>query len=174
MAMAVGFMNGGSSSSWIQRGFLKNEKAKKMKVSCVASCNGLTDQYRTLRIQPGASEGEVKKAFRQLALQYHPDVCKGKNCGVQFNQINEAYDYHPDVCKGKNYGVQFNQINEAYDIVMSYLRGEEKNTVDEYESYDYNDSEEPMCDPDWDMWEEWMGWEGAGIRDYSSHINPYI
>ncbi|KAJ4949756.1 hypothetical protein NE237_026719 [Protea cynaroides] len=154
MAMAVGFMNGGSSSSWIQRGFLKNEKAKKMKVSCVASCNGLTDQYRTLRIQPGASEGEVKKAFRQLALLYHPDVCKGKNCGVQFNQINEAYD-----------------------TVMSYLRGEEKNTVDQYESYDYNESEEQMrgmCDPDWDMWEEWMGWEGAGIRDYSSHINPYI
>lgn len=29
-------------------------------------------------------------------------------------------------------------------------------------------------DPDWDMWEEWMGWEGAGIRDYTSHINPYI
>ena len=29
-------------------------------------------------------------------------------------------------------------------------------------------------DPDWDLWEEWMGWEGAGIRDYSSHINPYI
>ncbi|KAI3686303.1 hypothetical protein L1987_79977 [Smallanthus sonchifolius] len=31
-----------------------------------------------------------------------------------------------------------------------------------------------MDDPDWDLWEEWMGWEGAGIRDYSSHINPYI
>lgn len=31
-----------------------------------------------------------------------------------------------------------------------------------------------MCDSSWDMWEEWMGWEGAGIRDYSSHINPYI
>uniref|UniRef100_A0A1D1YLR7 Chaperone protein dnaJ 8, chloroplastic n=1 Tax=Anthurium amnicola TaxID=1678845 RepID=A0A1D1YLR7_9ARAE len=30
---------------------------------------GLTEQYRTLRIQPGASEKEVKKAFRQLALQ---------------------------------------------------------------------------------------------------------
>jgi hypothetical protein len=31
-----------------------------------------------------------------------------------------------------------------------------------------------MNDTDWDMWEEWMGWEGAGIRDYSSHVNPYI
>lgn len=29
-------------------------------------------------------------------------------------------------------------------------------------------------DLDWELWEEWMGWEGAGTRDYSSHINPYI
>ncbi|XP_042510311.1 chaperone protein dnaJ 8, chloroplastic-like isoform X2 [Macadamia integrifolia] len=164
MAMAVGLMSGGgvggsssASSAWaLQRGFLKNKKAKRMNyVSCVASSARLTDQYKTLRIQPGASEGEVKKAFRQLALQYHPDVCKGNNCGVQFNQINEAYD-----------------------VVMSYLRGEETNTIgDQYESSYYDDADEPMrgmCDPDWDMWEEWMGWEGAGIRDYSSHINPYI
>lgn len=25
-------------------------------------------------------------------LQYHPDVCRGSNCGVQFHEINEAYD----------------------------------------------------------------------------------
>ncbi|XP_043707755.1 chaperone protein dnaJ 8, chloroplastic-like [Telopea speciosissima] len=152
MAMAVGLVNG--RSSWTQRSFLKNRKGKKINFSCVASSSSLTDQYRKLRIEPGASEGEVKKAFRQLALQYHPDVCKGNNCSVQFHSINEAYD-----------------------IVMSYLRGEETNTDDQYESYDYNDTEKPMrgmCDPDWDMWEEWMGWEGAGIRDYSSHINPYI
>lgn len=34
-----------------------------------AAAGGLTDQYRTLRIQPGASEKEIKQAFRQLALQ---------------------------------------------------------------------------------------------------------
>lgn len=51
---------------------------------------------------------------------------------------------------------------------MTNLRGESNAT----EMYD-----EPMRgvdDPDWDLWEEWMGWEGAGIHDYSSHINPYI
>lgn len=60
--------------------------------------------------------------------------------------------------------------------VMSNLRGETKNAEMEiYEEYD--DDDEAMRgvnDPDYDMWEEWMGWEGAGIRDYSSHINPYI
>lgn len=66
-------------------------KAGKRK-AVVCSAAGLAAQYRTLRIEPGASEKEVKRAFRQLALQYHPDVCRGSNCGVQFHRINEAYD----------------------------------------------------------------------------------
>lgn len=58
--------------------------------------------------------------------------------------------------------------------VMSNLREESEEKKRE-EKYYYPD--EPFRgrnDPDWDLWEEWMGWEGAGIRDYSSHINPYI
>ncbi|KAK3427825.1 hypothetical protein EUGRSUZ_F03977 [Eucalyptus grandis] len=83
--------------------------------------------------------------------------------------------YHPDVCRGSNCKVQFHQINEAYDIVMSNLRGE-SNDPQMYESEDQGIDEpmRAMDDSDWDLWEEWMGWEGAGIRDYSSHINPYI
>lgn len=73
----------------------KNENKNKIRrrVMCVSSyrTSSLTEQYKTLRIQPGSSEMEVKKAFRQLALQYHPDVCNGKNSGVHFSRINEAY-----------------------------------------------------------------------------------
>lgn len=64
---------------------------------------------------------------------------------------------------------------QIMQLVMSNLR-EESTTTDLYEAYDQG-IDEPMRgmnDPDWDMWEEWMGWEGAGIRDYTSHINPYI
>ncbi|XVF86323.1 hypothetical protein PTKIN_Ptkin18bG0030200 [Pterospermum kingtungense] len=148
MASATGMISGnGSSSSWMQ--FKEKGKKKTVnrgRVSCSAS--SVMDPYKTLRIQPGASETEVKKAFRQLALQYHPDVCRGSNCGVQFQTINEAYD-----------------------IVMSKLRGESRES-EMFEAYDIND--EVMENPDWELWEEWMGWEGAGIRDYTSHINPYI
>lgn len=156
-AAAVGC--GSASGSWgqfrdnLSRKKLRNNNGKNgFKVCCVSSAAVNGDPYKTLRIQHGASESEVKKAFRQLALQYHPDVCRGSNCGVQFHQINEAYD-----------------------IVMSNLRGE--TSALEMETNEYYDEDEPMRgmdDQDWDMWEEWMGWEGAGIRDYSSHINPYI
>ncbi|KAI3986250.1 hypothetical protein MKX01_018746 [Papaver californicum] len=142
-AIAVGMING---RSMINQRKSFNTKKK----ICCSSSTSLTDQYKTLRIQPGATETDVRKAFRQLALQYHPDVCKGSNCGVQFHQINEAYD-----------------------TLMSYLRGE-TNEQQEYKYVDEDDEMRGMCDSDWDMWEEWMGWEGAGIRDYSSHVNPYI
>ncbi|XP_030477556.1 chaperone protein dnaJ 8, chloroplastic [Syzygium oleosum] len=157
MACAVGLM-GKTGSSWIQlknneRTTMKKRKACEngVKVSCSYS-SSVGDPYKTLRIHRGAAESEVKKAFRGLALQYHPDVCRGSNCNVQFHEIKEAYD-----------------------IVMSNLRGE-SNGPQMYESEDQGIDElmRGTDDPDWDLWEEWMGWEGAGIRDYSSHINPYI
>lgn len=63
-------------------------------------------------------------------------------------------------------------------VVMSNLRGELSNPeMQMYEQYDMAGDDEQIRgvnDQDWDLWEEWMGWEGVGIRDYSSHINPYI
>lgn len=59
-----------SSSSWLRQSRNMKKKrvaANRVRVSCSAS--SVMDPYKTLRIQPGASESEVKKAFRQLALQ---------------------------------------------------------------------------------------------------------
>ncbi|GMP34455.1 hypothetical protein CsSME_00007314 [Camellia sinensis var. sinensis] len=62
------------SSSWVNNLIKKKKKnsdTKRVRVCCVLS-NALAvtaDPYKTLRIQRGASESEVKKAFRQLALQ---------------------------------------------------------------------------------------------------------
>ncbi|KAE9621276.1 hypothetical protein Lal_00023584 [Lupinus albus] len=151
---ASGVVGGnGSSSSWMKFKGRKesNNKVNRVKIFCsYSSSSSVIDPYKTLSIKPDATESEVRKAFRQLALQYHPDVCRGNNCGVQFHQINEAYD-----------------------VVMANLRGE-SNEKEVYEDAGIDEPLRGMNDPDWDMWEEWMGWEGAGIRDYSSHINPYI
>ncbi|XP_040949578.1 chaperone protein dnaJ 8, chloroplastic isoform X2 [Gossypium hirsutum] len=126
MASAIGMIGGKGCSSWMQvkeKG--KKKMANRVRVYC-SSAPSVMDPYKTLRIQPGASESEVKKAFRQLALQ----------------------------------------------ILMSRLRGETK-AAEVYEE-EIDEPMRGMDDSDWDLWEEWMGWEGAGIRDYSSHINPYI
>ncbi len=48
------------------------------------------DFYKTLGVNKGASEQEIKRAFRKLALKYHPDRNKAKNAEAQFREIAEG------------------------------------------------------------------------------------
>ncbi len=51
----------------------------------------LPDCYHILGVQKGASQKEIKNAYRQLSLKYHPDRNKGDADGEKFKQITEAY-----------------------------------------------------------------------------------
>ncbi len=48
--------------------------------------------YSILELAPGASETEIKKAYRRLARKYHPDVSTMSDAEERFVQITEAYD----------------------------------------------------------------------------------
>ena len=51
------------------------------------------DPYAVLGLKPGASEEEVKRAYRQLAKKYHPDMNPGDPYAAKrMNEINAAYD----------------------------------------------------------------------------------
>lgn len=51
------------------------------------------DPYRILGLEPGASDEEVKRAYRQLAKKYHPDMNPGDEyASKMMNDINAAYD----------------------------------------------------------------------------------
>ena len=51
------------------------------------------DYYKVLGVPRTASQDDIKKAFRKLARQYHPDVAKDKKGGEEkFKEINEAYE----------------------------------------------------------------------------------
>ncbi|RRT36237.1 hypothetical protein B296_00044435 [Ensete ventricosum] len=103
-----------------------------VRCAAAAAAGSMADHYRMLRIHPGASEKEVKKAFRKLALQ------------IVMSSLRQAEEEQE----------QWQPQGWSEDVDGNPMSG--------------------MYDPSWDLWEEWMGWEGAGTRDYSSHINPYI
>ena len=59
--------------------------------------------YETLGIQKGASEVEIKKAYRKMARQYHPDINKEKEAEEKFKEINAAYEVLSDKEKKAQY-----------------------------------------------------------------------
>ncbi|QAT40772.1 molecular chaperone DnaJ [Clostridium sp. JN-9] len=62
------------------------------------------DYYEVLGLQKGASDDEIKKAFRKLALKYHPDKNRGnKEAEEKFKEINEAYQVLSDPQKKAQY-----------------------------------------------------------------------
>lgn len=61
------------------------------------------DYYEVLGVDKSASEDDIRKAFRQLAKKYHPDVSKEENAEEKFKEVQEAYATLSDSEKRKQY-----------------------------------------------------------------------
>src|SRR5688500_5070309 len=70
------------------------------------------DYYKILGVERGASEEDIKKAYRKLARKYHPDVSKEGNAKEKFQEVSEAYETLRDKEK-----------RAAYDSLGSFRPG---------------------------------------------------
>ena len=73
------------------------------------SANGSRDYFKVLGVDRGADADAIKRAFRKLARQYHPDVNPGdQSAEARFKEISEAYEVLSDPDKRRRYE-QFGQ-----------------------------------------------------------------
>jgi molecular chaperone DnaJ len=94
------------------------------------------DYYQTLEVDRNASEADIKKAYRRLALQYHPDRNPGdKRSEEKFKEVNEAYACLSDPQKRANYdsfgtaegmgaGFGFGDFSSSFGDVFGDIFGE--------------------------------------------------
>ena len=102
----------------------------------------MTDYYKALGVSKGATQDEIKKAYRKLAIKYHPDKNPDdKNAEAKFKEISEAYDVLSDPKKRQSYdtygsdvfqgggmggasgGAQFSSMEEALRTFMGAFGG---------------------------------------------------
>lgn len=78
------------------------------------------DYYKVLGIAKGASEEEIKKAYRKQALRFHPDKNKSPGAEDKFKEIAEAYDVLSDAKKRDIYD-RFGEEGKRVTLASSMI-----------------------------------------------------
>lgn len=104
------------------------------------------DYYKVLGISKNASNEEIKKAYKKLAMEYHPDLNPSSDAEEKMKEINEAYEY---IAKERTN--KYNNSNKSYNNESKTNNTSHQNTAssnnktyatnENYEYYDANEED---------------------------------
>lgn len=94
------------------------------------------DYYDILGIDKTASEDTIKRAFRKLAMKYHPDVNKEPDAEAKMKEINEAYSVLSDANKRADYDRFGHASNTGYAQNPYQQQGQYSSQQQYYSNFD--------------------------------------
>ncbi len=95
----------------------------------------VSDPYRVLGLSPGASDEEVKAAYRKLAKKYHPDLNPGnQRAADRMNEINAAYEQIKNPQQQESYGQSYSST--AYSDPWGSSYGGSYGSAGAYQSWE--------------------------------------
>ncbi len=91
----------------------------------------MKNYYQILNIQKSANNDEIKKAYRQAALFWHPDKNKSANAHDKFIEVNEAYNILIDASKRNVYNQLYDAFYKSKQEIAVF-----RETKKEYQTYE--------------------------------------
>jgi len=95
----------------------------------------LWDYYSILGIRQGASDDEIRRAYRKKALQYHPDRNQSPEAQEMFIRVNEAYEYLTSHPHGRN--ISEEEVRRNYQAWVNYRQAEARKRAEAYAKASY-------------------------------------
>lgn len=90
----------------------------------------LWDYYRILGIRQGASEDEIRRAYRKKAMEYHPDRNHSPEAEEMFIRVTEAYEYLTSHPHGRN--ISEEEVRRNYQAWVNYRQAEARKRAEAY------------------------------------------